>query len=87
VISLDSNVLVASVKRTGEPYNDPELELSKKIAREDVTSIGRAFVLVELPGALASSTKIQLALSVAVLFAGSLTIFVASFVYYDRFSA
>jgi hypothetical protein len=29
----------------------------------------------------------QLAISIAALFAGSLTIFVASFVYYDRFTA
>jgi hypothetical protein len=87
VISLDSNVLGASIKRTGEPYHDPELELSKKITRENVTSIGRALALAEIPRALASSTKIQLVLSVAVLFAGSLTIFIASFVCYDRFSA
>ena len=36
---------------------------------------------------LRTAEAFQLAMSVAVLFAGSLTIFVASFVYYDRFSA
>jgi hypothetical protein len=36
---------------------------------------------------LRTAEAFQLAISVAVLFAGSLTIFVASFVYYDRFSA
>jgi len=36
---------------------------------------------------LRTAEAFQLAVSVAVLFAGSLTIFVASFVYYDRFSA
>ena len=36
---------------------------------------------------LRTAEAFQLAMSVAVLFAGSLTIFAASFVYYDRFSA
>jgi hypothetical protein len=36
---------------------------------------------------LKAAETFQLALSVAALFAGSLTVFVASFVYYDRFSA
>lgn len=36
---------------------------------------------------LRAAEAFQLALSVAALFAGSLIIFVASFVYYDRFSA
>jgi hypothetical protein len=36
---------------------------------------------------LRAAEAFQLALSVAALFAGSLTVFVASFVYYDRFSA
>jgi len=36
---------------------------------------------------LRTAEAFQLPVSVAVLFAGSLTIFVASFVYYDRFSA
>jgi hypothetical protein len=36
---------------------------------------------------LHTAEAFQLTVSVAVLFAGSLTIFVASFVYYDRFSA
>jgi hypothetical protein len=35
---------------------------------------------------LRTAIAFQLAMSVAALFAGSLTIFVASFVYYDRFS-
>ena len=36
---------------------------------------------------LRTSEAFQLAISIAALFAGSLMIFVASFVYYDRFSA
>jgi predicted nucleic acid-binding protein len=56
-ISLDSNVLVASVKVPGEPYHDSALELSKRVARENVSSICSALVLTEVPGALASSTN------------------------------
>ncbi len=36
---------------------------------------------------LRTAEAFQLAMSVAVLFAGGLTIFVASFIYYDRFSS
>jgi hypothetical protein len=36
---------------------------------------------------LRAAEAFQLAMSVAVLFAGGLSIFVVSFVYYDRFSA
>lgn len=59
-IGLDSNVLVASVKKPGEPYHDSALELSEKIANESVSSIASALVLIEIPGALASSTKMPI---------------------------
>jgi predicted nucleic acid-binding protein len=56
-IGLDSNVLVASIKKPGELYHDSALELAKKVAREDVSSVASALVLIEIPGALASSTN------------------------------
>lgn len=59
-IGLDSNVLVASVKTPGEPYHEAALELSNRITRENVSSIGSALVLIEIPGALASSTKMPI---------------------------
>ena len=59
-IGLDSNVLVASVKKPGEPYHDAALELSRKMARENVSSIGSALILIEIPGALASSTNMPI---------------------------
>jgi predicted nucleic acid-binding protein len=59
-IGLDSNVLVASVKKPGEPYHDSVLELAKKAAREDVSCVASALVLIEIPGALASSTNMPI---------------------------
>jgi len=57
---LDSNVLVASVKKLGEPYHDSALTLSKLIKDENGSGIGSALILVELPGALASSSKMPI---------------------------
>jgi predicted nucleic acid-binding protein len=59
-IGVDSNVLVASVKRPGEPYHDSVIELASKAGQEDVTSVASALVLIEVPGALASSTKMPI---------------------------
>jgi len=59
-IGLDSNVLVASVKTPGEPYHDSALKLAKKTRGENISSISSALVLVEIPGALASSTKMPI---------------------------
>jgi predicted nucleic acid-binding protein len=59
-VGLDSNVLVASVKAPGEPYHDAAVELSKRIVKENVSSIGSALILIEIPGALASSTKMPI---------------------------
>lgn len=59
-IGLDSNVLVASVKKPGEPFHDSALELSKRIKDEKGSGISSALVLIELPGALASSSKMPI---------------------------
>lgn len=48
-VGFDSNVLVASVKKPGEPYHDSSLELAKKVAQEDVSSVASALVLIEIP--------------------------------------
>jgi predicted nucleic acid-binding protein len=59
-VGLDSNVLVASVKKVGEPFHDSVLELSKKMKDENVSGISSALALIELPGALASSSKMPI---------------------------
>ena len=59
-LGLDSNVLVASVKKFGEPFHDSALALSKRIRDEDGTGIGSALVLIEVPGALASASKMPI---------------------------
>lgn len=59
-IGLDSNVLVASVKKLDEPYHDSCLALSKRIRNENGSGIGSALVLIEVPGALAASSKIPI---------------------------
>ena len=59
-LGLDSNVLVASVKKLGEPFHDSSLALSKKIRNENGKGIGSALVLIEIPGALASASKMPI---------------------------
>ncbi len=59
-IGLDSNVLVASVKKLGEPYHRSALELSRRISRGGASSVASALVLIEVPGALASSTNMPI---------------------------
>ncbi len=59
-IGLDSNVLVASVKKLGEPFHDSALALSKRIKDENGSGIGSALVLIEIPGALASSSRMPI---------------------------
>jgi len=59
-LGLDSNVLVASVKKLGEPFHDSALALSKRIRDQDGTGIGSALVLIEIPGALASASKMPI---------------------------
>jgi hypothetical protein len=52
-----------------------------------VFSIVASALLFSYVAILRTAEAFQLAMSVVVLFAGGLVIFVASFVYYDRFSA
>jgi predicted nucleic acid-binding protein len=59
-IGLDSNVLVASVKKVGEPFHDSALELSRRIKDQNGSGIGSALVLIEIPGALASSSTMPI---------------------------
>jgi predicted nucleic acid-binding protein len=59
-VGIDSNVLVASVKKLGEPFHDSALELSKRMKDESRSGISSALVLTEVPGALAASTKMPI---------------------------
>jgi len=54
-VGLDSSVLVASVKKLGEPYHNSAIELARKISQEDMPSVASALVLIEVPGALSST--------------------------------
>jgi len=54
-VGLDSSVLVASVKKLGEPYHNSAIELARKISQEDMASVASALVLIEVPGALSST--------------------------------
>ena len=57
---LDSNDLVASVKKLGEPFHDSALALSKRIRDEEGPGMGSALVLIEVPGVLAASSKMPI---------------------------
>jgi predicted nucleic acid-binding protein len=59
-IGIDSNVLVASVKKLGEPFHNSALELSKRLRDENGSGITSALALIEIPGALASSTRMPI---------------------------
>ncbi len=59
-VGLDSNVLVASVKKPAEPYHDAALELANRVGREGRGAVASALVLIEIPGALASSTRMPI---------------------------
>ena len=56
-MSLDSGVLVASVKKRGEVYHDSCLELSSLVSSIRHSAVASALILTEVPGALASSTS------------------------------
>jgi predicted nucleic acid-binding protein len=59
-VGIDSNVLVASVKKLGEPFHDSALELSRRIKDANGSGICSALVLIEVPGALAASSKMPI---------------------------
>ncbi|MBI2648855.1 MAG: hypothetical protein HYW93_04280 [Thaumarchaeota archaeon] len=55
-VGLDASVLVASVKRTGEKYHEDALTLAKKMGTGEHEGVCSALLLIEITGALASST-------------------------------
>jgi predicted nucleic acid-binding protein len=59
-VGIDSNVLVASVKKFGEPFHDSALELSRRIKDGNGSGISSGLVLIEVPGALAASSKMPI---------------------------
>jgi predicted nucleic acid-binding protein len=56
-VGRDSNVLVASVKKGGEPHHNSAVSLANEISKQDAVGVASALVLIEVPGALCSSTK------------------------------
>jgi len=59
-IGIDANVLIASIKKAGEKYHKGALKLGQRIARGGHRSICSALLLIELPGALVSSTNMPI---------------------------
>jgi len=59
-VGLDSGVMVASVKRKQEKHHLDSLRLSEIIRSGNHTGICSALALTEVPGALASSTRMPL---------------------------
>ena len=55
-VGLDASVLVASVKRTGEKHHEDALTLAKKMGTGEHEGVCSALLLIEITGALASST-------------------------------
>lgn len=52
--------MIASIKRIGEKHHLDSLRLSEKIRTGDHTGVCSALALIEIPGALASSTMMPL---------------------------
>ncbi|MEM2133935.1 MAG: PIN domain-containing protein [Candidatus Jordarchaeaceae archaeon] len=59
-IALDTGVLVASVKRIGEKYHQEAVQIADCIKNSKSSCVSSSLVLIELPGALASSTTMPI---------------------------
>jgi predicted nucleic acid-binding protein len=59
-VGLDSSVLVASVKRVGEKHRADSLRLSELIKSGSHTGVCSALAMIEIAGALSSSTTMPL---------------------------
>lgn len=57
IVGLDASVLIASVKKVGEKYHEGALRLSRRMVQAGHRGVCSALLLLELPGALASSTS------------------------------
>ena len=55
-IALDTGVLVASIKRIGEKYHQEAVQIADRVRNFKSNCVSSSLVLIELPGALASST-------------------------------
>ncbi len=51
---------MASVKKLGEPHHNSALDLAHEILKRNAVSVASALVLIEVPGALSSSTKMPI---------------------------
>ena len=54
-LGLDTSVLIASIKRKGEKHHSSALQLGEKIKRGGHLGIVSSLVLIEFPGALATT--------------------------------
>jgi len=54
-LGLDTSVLIASIKKRGEKYHTSALELGEKFKKGGHIGVASSLVLIELPGALATT--------------------------------
>ncbi len=52
---MDTSVLIASIKKRGEKYHSSALELSETVKKGDHIGVASSLLLIELPGALATT--------------------------------
>jgi len=55
-VALDTGVLIASIKRGGEKYHQEAVQIADLIRESGSRGVCSSLVLIEFPGALASST-------------------------------
>jgi len=54
-LGLDTSILIASIKKRGEKYHTSALELGEKFKKGGHIGVASSLVLIELPGALATT--------------------------------
>ncbi|MGQ9721547.1 MAG: type II toxin-antitoxin system VapC family toxin [Candidatus Jordarchaeum sp.] len=59
-IALDTGVLVAAIKKRGEKYNQEAVRIADLIRDSKSNAVTSSLVLIEFPGALASSTTMPI---------------------------
>ncbi len=59
-VGLDASTLIASVKRDGEKFHGDALELARRIKDQGHRGVSSSLALIEVPGALSSSTRMPI---------------------------
>jgi len=59
-IGLDTGVFIASIKKKGEKFHDPILDILKMVSFDQMGFFASALILIEIPGGLCASTKLPI---------------------------